>query len=267
MGDALLHQWMRGPLAPHLTAVHRVEAVTISASRAQVYRLWDATQPLSFLKVEARDAATTLAADVARLCWLAHRLPVAQVLAYHEDERACYLLTSVVPGTDTATLSERDDTDIAQVVRLLAAGLRQVHAVDITECPFDSRLAQTLAQAHRRADLGMVDEHAIGGPWSGRTIPELWSELLATAPAHEDLVFTHGDACLPNILVEGDRISGFVDLGRAGIGDRYRDLALTQRSLIRNYGEMWVPLFFAEYGLPQPDEAKMTFYQLLDEFY
>lgn len=267
MSDALLHQWMLGPLAPHLTAVQRVEAVTISASRAQVYRLWDAAQPISFLKVEVRDAATTLAADVARLRWLAHRLPVPQVLAYHEDEHGCYLLTSVVSGTDTATLAERADTDIAQVVRLLAAGLRQVHAVDITDCPFDARLAQTLAQARQRIDLGLVDEHAIGEQWGGRTIPELWDELLATMPAHEDLVFTHGDACLPNLLVEGNRVSGFVDLGRAGVGDRYRDLALTQRSLIRNYSATWVPLFFAEYGLPQPDEAKLTFYQLLDEFF
>lgn len=267
MVEVLLRQWASGPLAPHLTAVHRVEAVSIGASRAQVYRLWDAVQPISFLKVEPRDAVTTLTADVARLRWLTHRLPAPQVLAYHEDEQACYLLTSVVPGTDTATLSERGDTDIAQVVRLLAVGLRQVHAVDITDCPFDARLAQTLAQARQRIDLGLVDEHAIGGPWGGRTIPELWTELLATAPTHEDLVFTHGDACLPNILIEGNRVSGFVDLGRAGVGDRYRDLALTQRSLIRNYSAAWVPLFFAEYGLPQPDEAKLTFYQLLDEFF
>ena len=62
-------------------------------------------------------------------------------------------------------------------------------------------------------------------------------------------------------------MSGFVDLGRAGVGDRYRDLALAQRSLIRNCGAVWVPFFFTEYGLPQPDEAKLTFYQLLDEFY
>lgn len=267
MAEALLRQWASGPLAPHLLAVHRVEAVRIGGSRAQVYRLWDAAQVISFLKVEARDAATTLAADVARLRWLTDRLPAPQVLAYHEDEQCCYLLTSVVPGTDTATLSERADTDIAQLVRLLATGLRQVHAVAITDCPFDARLAQALAQVQQRVALGLVDERAIGGPWSGRTVPDLLAELLATQPLQEDLVFTHGDACLPNLLVEGNRVSGFVDLGRAGVGDRYRDLALAQRSLIRNCGAPWVPLFFAEYGLPQPDQAKLTFYQLLDEFF
>lgn len=265
MSAALVSQWARGPLAPHLASVQRVEAVIIGESRAQVYRLWNAQEPISFLKVSPRDT-TPLAADAARLRWLAARLPVPQLLCYHEDERSCYLLTAVVPGVDTATLAERADTDMAQLVRLLAAGLRQFHAVATVDCPFDARLVHELARVRQRIDQGLVDEGLIGEPWTGRPLPDLLAELLATVPPQEDLVFTHGDYCLPNILLDGDRVSGFVDLGRAGLGDRYRDLALAQRSLIRNCGPAWVPLFFAEYGLPEPDEAKLTFYQLLDEF-
>lgn len=267
MDEDLLRQWASGPLAPYLQQVRQVEAVTIGESPAQVYRLYDEQEPISFLKVGPRETLTTLAADVARLRWLVNRLPAPQVLAYHEDEQTCYLLTSVVPGTDTATLAERADTDIAQVVRLLAQGLRQVHAVPIHDCPFDQRLASEIEYVSERVAHGLVDEHMIGGPWSGRTVLDLFAELLATAPAQEDLVFTHGDYCLPNILLADNQVSGFVDLGRAGVGDRYRDLALAQRSLIRNCGAVWVPFFFTEYGLPQPDEAKLTFYQLLDEFY
>ena len=35
----------------------------------------------------------------------------------------------------------------------------------------------------------------------------------------------HGDFCLPNILVNDGKISGFIDLGDSGIGDPWRDYA------------------------------------------
>lgn len=266
MDDQLLRQLQTGPLAPSLQLIQRAETVVIGESGAQVYRLWDAHQPVSFLKIGPHVGLTTLADDAARLTWLANRLPVPQVLAYHEDEQHCYLLTSVIPGVDTATLAEQPTTDIAQVVRLLAVGLRQIHAVPAADCPFDYRLPREIERVRGRIEQGLLDERNFGGRWKGYTVDDLFAELLATAPTDEDLVLTHGDYCLPNILLDGERVSGFVDLGRVGIGDRYRDLALARRSLIRNYGAAWVPLFFVEYGLPQPDEAKLTFYELLDEF-
>lgn len=266
MGDDLLKHLRAGPLAPYVQQVRHAETVVIGESGAQVYCLWDAQGPISFLKIGPRTGPTTLADDAARLAWLAGRLPVPQVLAYYEVAHSCYLLTSVIPGVDSATLAGQADTDIAQLVRRLAVGLRQIHAVPANDCPFDYRLPRAIERVWQRIEQGPLDTNAFGRRWRGRAIDDLVAELLATMPADEDLVLTHGDYCLPNILLDGDRVSGFVDLGRAGVGDRYRDLALARRSLIRNCGPAWVPLFFAEYGLSHPDEAKLTFYELLDEF-
>lgn len=36
---------------------------------------------------------------------------------------------------------------------------------------------------------------------------------------------THGDFCLPNILVENNKFKAFIDLGDSGIGDPWRDYA------------------------------------------
>lgn len=58
---------------------------------------------------------------------------------------------------------------------------------------------------------------------------------------------------------------GFIDLGRCGVVDRYGDLAQAIRSVRRKLGERRVRPFFAAYGIGELDEAKLRYYQLLDE--
>ena len=101
----------------------------------------------------------------------------------------------------------------------------------------------------------------------GRSARDLYSEVLRSRPTQEDLVFTHGDYCLPNVTIAGDTVSGFVDWGRAGIADRYQDLALCARSIGANLGPEWVPALFGNYGLSIIDDQKLSFYELLDEFF
>jgi aminoglycoside phosphotransferase len=92
-------------------------------------------------------------------------------------------------------------------------------------------------------------------------------ECAAAARESEDLVFTHGDYCLSNIMISDGEVSGFIDWGRGGVADRYQDLALAIRSIIYNFGKEHVPLFLDAYGVKELDEAKIYDYQLLDEFF
>jgi kanamycin kinase len=75
-------------------------------------------------------------------------------------------------------------------------------------------------------DLGDLDEERQG--W---TATQLLAALDAQVPAmseREVLAVTHGDWCLPNVLLDPEtvRVAGLLDTGRVGRADRYTDLAL-----------------------------------------
>lgn len=80
----------------------------------------------------------------------------------------------------------------------------------------------------------------------------------------------NGDYCLPNIIVSNGNLSGFIDWARAGVADRYQDLALAARSPRHNMGPRGhelASLFFQEYGMKHVDFRKLHYYILLDELF
>lgn len=243
------------------------EAVTLGYSGTAIFRVTSAAGDARYLKIGEQATAAEVMAEAARLEWLAGRVPVPQVLHVSEAEGRAFLLTSAVPGH--VLCDPQVTRDLPRLVRLLAEGMRMLHGLDAATCPFDARLDVKVAAAQERVMRGEVDEHDFDDIRHGRTAESLFAELIATRPASEDLVFTHGDYCLPNILIDAERdaITGFIDLGRAGVADRYQDLALAARSLTYNFGGEWVPLLFDTYGLDTVDHAKIAYYQLLDEFF
>ena len=209
--------------------------------------------------------------EAERLSWMhAVGLPVPAVLQYHEWKGREYLLLTAVPGVDASVA--RPPEQHAAIVSALAAGLRALHATNISACPFDQSRRNRVAAAEVRVRAGLVREDDFDDGRRGRTASDLYAQLVANPPASEDRVFTHGDYCLPNvILIEdgagGFKVSGFVDCVNAGIADRYQDLALCARSVAYNFGAEWVPALFARYGLERVDESRVAYYQLLDEFF
>lgn len=62
-------------------------------------------------------------------------------------------------------------------------------------------------------------------------------------------VFTHGDACLPNILVQDGGLSGYLDLGESGLALPCVDLSAALWSLQFNLGPGHARAFLSAYGL------------------
>ena len=86
---------------------------------------------------------------------------------------------------------------------------------------------------------------------------------------------SHGDFCLPNFLLKDDSLTGVIDLGRAGVADKWCDIALCYRSLKDNYNGRYDNIkkqgfskfyLFESLGL-KPDWDKIRYYILLDELF
>ncbi len=200
------------------------------------------------------------------LSWLKGKAPVPELLYYETYNGMDYMLTSEIVGQDASR--EENLADPEQTIRLYAEGLRLLHRIPIEGCPMDRTLKRKLKLAERRVGEGLVREDDLEEENGHRKPIDIYRELMDTQPRQEDLVFAHGDYCMPNVILDGNRVSGFIDLGGAGVADRYQDLALAVRSLRHNYRtDEYKSLFMAYYGLSHWDEEKIDYYILLDEMF
>ena len=208
--------------------------------------------------------------------YLKGKLPVPEVLAYEKDEEYRYLLMSRIPGTVACNPYYMEHPN--EMIPILSDALKLLWSVDISDCPRKSDLDTILSEAEYRVKNNLIDlsdtEPETFGEGGFKDAEELLSWLYENKPSYEP-VLSHGDFCLPNIFIEDGKLSGFIDLGNTGTGDKWMDIALCYRSLKHNADGKWgskvypgirPEMLFEELRL-EPDWEKIRYYILLDELF
>ncbi len=231
-----------------LTDGYRFERHPYDETGAEIHRLTADGRPTLYLKaypVRWR----RLERETKVLKWIDRRLPVPEALFYIARGWWEYQLTTEVPGTPSYQLERREREN---AVKVMAEALRAIHGLDARGCPYMNAAANRIGEA--RASKDPETQRALDG--------------LEAAMPEEDLVFTHGDYCLPNIILDGGALSGVIDWDHGGLADPYVDLEACMWSIGYNYGgdaERLAPLFLREYGLEEMDEAKLHWYARLSD--
>lgn len=265
---------IKHPIPPTITQVLGQEQPVIDdlgMSSADILLFDDKVLKISAATAESKNERTIIE-------WLQGRLPVPQILATDLGETD-YLLMSRVKGQLACSDTYLNEPET--LVRLLAQGLKMLWAVDISHCPVPNTLPSKLAEAEFNVQNGLCNvEDAEEGTYGEQGFADpaallQWLKDHQPDPQAEQLAFSHGDYCLPNLFFDGDEVSGFIDLGRGGIADIYQDIALCYRSLVHNFSGKYdgikrpdfnIESFWAALEI-EPDWNKINYYILLDELF
>jgi len=145
----------------------------------------------------------------------------AEVVCYLSDEKD-WLLTRQVPGEDCTHRQYLEDAK--RLCDTTATLLRRLHETDHTGCPVTNRNDTYFATAQRNYQAGRFDAALFPESWRCGSAEECWQLIQANRTYLKPDTLLHGDYCLPNILLDNWRFSGFIDLDSSGVGDRHIDI-------------------------------------------
>lgn len=155
----------------------------------------------------------------------------AQVLAYESSEKD-WLLTTRVPGEDCLNQQYLDDPK--RLCDTTAELLRQLHSLPVDGCPIPDRTKTYMETARRNYETGNYDSTLFPDNWGYDSAEAAWDVICKNGHLLRSDTLLHGDYCLPNIMMDDWKFSGFIDVGSGGVGDKHIDLFWGTWSLMFN---------------------------------
>lgn len=208
--------------------------------------------------------------------WLENKVIAPECICDYSENEKNYLLMSKIPGKMSCDDEYMQNPGF--LVSTLAEAMKKLWETDISDCPVKNDLHTMLKNAEIRVEKGLVDVNDAEPETFGENgfeNPEALLRWLYDNKPKEEPVLSHGDFCLPNIFIHDGKFSGFVDVGRMGIADRYQDISLCYRSLHHNFSGIYGGKPYSGYDESmlfealdiKPDFDKIRYYILLDELF
>ena len=205
------------------------------------------------------------------------KLPIPKAVEYVEQNGLSYTLMSRITGEMLAEGKYTNNPD--KLISLLCEVFKVLWSVDTEEVYIDSasNIHERLRTARCNVENNLVDVNNVMPETFGTkgfSSPNALLEWLENNIPKQDLVFTHGDLCFENIFVQNSHINGFIDLGKAGVADRWQDLAICIRELDEiflnmndsSYKKYSSDMLLEKLGI-EKDDTKLKYYMLLDELF
>ena len=240
-----------------------VQPIGIGCSGDKVIKI---TKPdgIYFLKYSANPG---IKSEYEKLQWLQSKLSVPEIISYEEQKDIHYLLTHALNGEMVCTPGYAKNWQDG--LKVIQQAFEMLWSVDIADCPFDERLENKLKRIKDKLDNNLINPEDIRSEFLEQYggMLGLYKYLIKNKP-NEQLCFSHGDTSLPNIFGTGHNLNGFIDVSDCGISDIWFDIAVTAKSIKRNYGDVALQPFydFIKEKLGNVDYDAIEYYVKLVEF-
>lgn len=162
-------------------------------------------------------------------------------------------LFTYIEGENLVTTLQKPDIDETTRQRLIfeyGAFLRHIHSWNPAFPESNDWLTEAIAKATDNVKTGVItgtiDEFNFH---SGKTVNELLAYLQEQKVNYaSDTVFSHGDWCMPNVIVEEGTVTAAIDWSNGGYKDYRYDIATALWSLSRNGYKDLTALFVDGYN-------------------
>ena len=194
-----------------------------------------------------------------------HRLGLSAEVVSFKSRETDVFVTKKLLGHD---LTSREYLDSPKkMAENMGIYLRELHELRAKDCPIENRTADYLSTFEEGYKIGRFDPSYIDVRLNLHDAEPAREYVIEHSHLLKSEALIHGDFCLPNVIFDGDRLSGYIDLGGAGIGDRHIDLFWGAWTLNFNLGtEDYRDTFFAAYGKELVDEEKLLLISAIEAF-
>lgn len=184
-----------------------------------------------------------------------------KALEYINYEGKDYLLTERIHGEDGISGKHMENPE--KLAKVFGESLRMLHSMSTDGCPNKNRTAEIIEEARNNVANGGGDLEQLRISFN-LSIEEALDEMEKLVGCEVDDVIIHGDYCLPNIIMNNFKFTGFIDLGYGGVGDRHWDIYWGVWTLKFNFGtDEYKDIFLEAYGLEHINEHRFKLLGLL----
>ena len=179
----------------------------------------------------------------------------AHILEFEQNEYD-WMLSKRVSGEDCTHSCYLENPE--RLAELIGVELRKLHEADFSDCPINDRMGEYISLVEENFRTGNYDSSHFPDSFGYRSADEAIRVFESGKNELKNEVLIHGDYCLPNIMLDNWSLSGFIDVGNGGIGDRHVDLFWGAWTLGFNLGtDEYRERFFDAYGRDKIDGEKL----------